>query len=145
MTHVKVNPMHKSFNGIVNEFFNEFPAAVGKSLREDVLHYPPVNIRETADAYFVYLSAPGLQKADFKIKLDNKVLTISSERKEEALKENEKLVRNEFGIRNFKRSFTVDEKIESDNISARYENGIMILELPKREMAKDVSKEINIQ
>ncbi len=144
MTMVKVNPMHKTFNGMVNEFLNEFPATVSKSLREDVLHYPPVNIRETPDAYFVSLSAPGLQKADFKVKLENKILTISSEKKEETLNENDKMVRTEFGIRNFRRSFTIDEKIEVENISARYENGIMTLELPKREVAKAVSKEIEI-
>lgn len=141
---VKVNPMHKTFNGMVNEFLNEFPATVSKSLREDILHYPPVNIRETPDSYFVSLSAPGLQKSDFKVKLDNKVLTISSDKKEESLHENDKMVRTEFATRSFKRSFTVDEKIEVDNISARYENGIMTLELPKRELAKAVSKEIEI-
>lgn len=145
MTLVKVNPMHKSLNGMVNEFFNEFPASVSKSLREDVLHYPPVNIRETPEAYVVYLSAPGMQKSDFKIKLENKVLTISSEKKEDAPVENEKMVRNEFGIKSFKRSFTIDEKIETENISARYENGIMILQLPKREVVKAVSKEIDVQ
>ena len=138
------NPLSKSLNGIVNEFFNEFPTAVGKSLREDVLHFPPVNIEETPDAYLVELYAAGFQKADFKVGLENQVLTIQSEQKESELVDGNRMIRKEFSRRSFKRSFTVDEKIESANITAKYENGILTLTLPKRETAKSFSKEIEI-
>ena len=142
---VKVNrPLNKSLNGFVNEFFNEFPTAMGKTMREDILHYPPVNIIETPDSYFVHLMAPGLQKSDFKVALDNNTLTISTEIEELAGAETEKLLRKEFSIRSFKRSFTINEKVEAENISAKYENGIMVLELPKREIAKAVKRDINI-
>ncbi len=145
MTMVKVNrPLNKSLNGFVNEFFNEFPTAMGKTMREEILHYPPVNISETPDTYFVELSAPGFEKADFKVSLENNMLTISTEKSEEKPAENNNSLRKEFSLRSFKRSFTIDEKIEADKISAKYENGIMKLELPKRDIAKAVTRDINI-
>ncbi len=145
MTHVKVhNPMSKSFDGFVKDFFNDFPTAVGKSLREDVLHFPPVNIIDTPDSYEVELIAAGMSKEDFKVNLENNVLTISAQKQEEEKKEDEKVIRREFSKRSFSRSFTIDEKIESENISAKYENGVLHLSLPKREIAKAVKKDITI-
>ncbi len=146
MTLVKVNsPINKSFDGLMNELFNELPVNFGKSIREDVLHFPPANIIEKTDFYQVELAAPGMDKADFNIKLDGKILTISAEKKTETAKENEKMIRREFGYKSFKRSFTLDEKIDATNITAKYENGILKLELPKKEEVKDGAKEITIQ
>lgn len=146
MTLVKVNsPMNKTFDGLVNELFNGFPANFGKSLREDVLHFPPANIVEKADLYSIELAAPGMEKADFNVKVDDRILTISADKKTEAAKENEKMIRKEFGYKSFKRSFTLDEKIDATNITAKYENGILTLELPKKEEVKGGTKEITIQ
>ena len=146
MTLVKVNnPINKTFDGLMNELFNELPMNFGKSIREDVLHFPPANIVEKADLYKIELAAPGMQKADFNVKLDGKILTISAEKKAEATAENEKMIRKEFGYKAFKRSFTLDEKIDATNITAKYENGILNLELPKKEEVKNGAKEITIQ
>ncbi len=146
MTLVKVNnPMSRSFDGLMNELFNELPATFGKAMREDVLNFPPVNIVEKTNGYHIELAAPGFEKADFNIKLDGKLLTISVEKKEQSLAENEKMIRKEFGYKAFKRSFTVDEKIDASGISAKYENGILKLDLPKKEEVKKDAKEITIQ
>lgn len=146
MTLVKVNsPMNKTFDGLMNELFNELPVNFGKSLREDVLHFPPANIVEKADLYNIQLAAPGMEKADFNVKVDGKILTISAEKKTEAATETEKMIRKEFGYKSFKRSFTLDEKIDSANITAKYENGILTLELPKKEEVKGGAKDIAIQ
>ncbi len=146
MTFVKVNnPINKTFDGLMNELFNELPVNFGKSIREDVLHFPPANIIEKADQYKIELAAPGMEKADFNIKLDGKILNISAEKKAETAAENEKMIRKEFGYKSFKRSFTLDEKIDAVNISAKYENGILTLELPKKEEVKSGTKEITIQ
>lgn len=146
MTLVKVNnPINKSFDGLMNELFNDLPISFGKSLREDVLHFPPANIVEKADLYQIEMAAPGMNKADFTVKLDGKILTISAEKKTESSKEDEKMVRKEFGYKAFKRSFTLDEQIDATQISARYENGILNLELPKKEEVKAGAKEIVIQ
>ena len=142
MSYVKVNN-YRSLDGFMKEIFNEFPSAVSKAVREDVLHYPPVNITEQKESYLVELSVPGYEKSDFNIKLDNQVLTVSTEKKEAELNEGEKSIRKEFSLKAFKRSFTIDEKIEAENISARYENGTLKLQLPKKEVTA-TSKDINI-
>ena len=146
MTLVNVNnPINRSFDGLMNELFNELPAGFGKAMREDVLNFPPVNIIEKADHYHLELAAPGMEKKDFNVKLDGKLLTISAEKKEEKSAETDKMIRKEFSYKAFKRSFTVDEKIDAANINAKYENGILNLDLPKKEEVKNNAKEINIQ
>lgn len=143
---VKVNNgFSKSIDGMMKDLFNEFPTAVSKTFREDVLHFPPVNIVDKDAAFVIEMAAPGFEKADFNVKLENNILTISTEKKEAASETTEKIVRQEFSKKSFKRSFTIDEKIDTDNINAKYENGILKLELPKKEVAKAGSKEINIQ
>lgn len=146
MTLVKVNNnLGRSFDGMMKELFNEFPTTVAKTFREDVLNFPPVNIIETKDAYQVELSSPGFEKTDFVIQLDNNVLTISTEKKEEKKEDADKVIRKEFTYRGFKRSFTIDEKIDAENIAAKYENGILKLELPKKEILKAGAKAISVQ
>ena len=146
MTLVKVNnPINRSLDGLMNELFNELPATFGKTMREDVLNFPPVNIVEKNEAYHIELAAPGMEKADFNVKLENNLLTISTEKKEEKAVENEKMIRKEFSYKAFKRSFTLDEKIDAGNISAKYECGILKLDLPKKEIIKNAAKEIVIQ
>lgn len=146
MTLVKTNsPFARSFDGLMNELFNELPSTFGKTVREDVLGFPPVNIVEKNDVYNLQLSAPGFEKADFAVKLEGNILTISAEKATETKAENEKVIRKEFSSKSFKRTFTVDEKIDAANISAKYENGILHVGLPKKEEVKAVAKEISIQ
>ncbi len=146
MTLVKVNnPLSKTFDGMMKELFNDFPAAVNKAVREDVLNFPPVNIVEKPENYLVEIAAPGLEKTDFNVKLEGNILTISTEQKEKVEESTDKMIRKEFSYRSFKRSFTLDEKIDAENISAKYENGILKLELPKKENLKAGAREINIQ
>jgi HSP20 family protein len=146
MTLVKTNNnFGKSFDGLMNELFNEFPSALGKTFREDVWTFPPVNITEQSEVYQLQLSAPGFEKADFIVKLDANTLTISAEKKTESKTENEKIIRREFSQKSFKRSFTVDEKINAAGINAKYENGILYVSLPKKEEVKTAAKDITIQ
>lgn len=146
MTFVKVNNnAQKSFDGLMNELFNELPASFGKTMREDVLNFPPVNIIEKSDLYHIQLAAPGMEKTGFNIKLDGKILTISAEKKDEKPDEADKMIRKEFSYKSFKRSFTLDEKIDASGISARYENGVLLVDLPKKEEVKTGAKEIVIQ
>jgi HSP20 family protein len=144
MSYVKVNNNYRSFDGLMKELFNEFPAAISKTVREDVLNYPPVNITDKKDVYLVELSAPGYIKADFNIKLDNNILTVSTHQKEDTVVENEKVIRKEFATKSFKRSFTLNEKIDTEAIVARYENGILQIELPKKESAGNTAKDISV-
>lgn len=144
MTLVKVNnPIAKSFDGFLNDFFNDVPA-FGKKWSDDVFGFPPVNINENANSYHLEVAAPGMEKADFNLKLDGNILTISAEKKTETKDETSKSIRREFSSRSFKRSFTLDEKIDAANINAKYENGVLKVELPKKEEVKAVAKEITV-
>ncbi len=146
MTFVKANNNHlgKTFDGMMKDIFNEFPTTLSKSFREDVLNFPPVNIIERTDSFSVEMAAPGFEKTDFSVKLEANILTISSKKKEESKEETGKLLRTEFSYRAFKRSFTIDEKIDAENIVAKYDNGVLKLELPKKEPAKAAVKDISI-
>ncbi|NOT93965.1 Hsp20/alpha crystallin family protein [Ferruginibacter sp.] len=146
MTFVKTNnPLAKSFDGLMNELFNELPANFGKTMREDVLGFPPVNITEKNDYYHLEVAAPGFEKSNFNVKLEGNTLTISGEKQAEQKAETDKVVRREFSAKSFKRTFTLDEKIDATNISAKYENGILHVGLPKKEEVKAVTKDISIQ
>jgi len=146
MTLVKVNnPISKSLDGLMNEIFNDLPVNFGKTVRENVLGFPAVNILEKEEAYHIQVAAPGLEKTDFSIKIDANLLTISSVNKVETIEENVKQIRKEFSFKSFKRSFTIDEKIDLANISAQYEKGILNVVLTKKVITPKESKEITIQ
>jgi HSP20 family protein len=100
---------------------------------------PAVNIKETDNSYEVEMAAPGMKKEDFKIELDNNILTISSEKSQEYEEggENEKYSRKEFSYQSFQRSFSLPkEVVDEDKIEARYKDGVLHLNIPKREEAK---------
>ncbi|WP_207496717.1 Hsp20/alpha crystallin family protein [Aridibaculum aurantiacum] len=99
---------------------------------------PAVNVKETADTFEVEMAAPGMNKEDFKVELDNNILTISSEmKKEHEEKEGEKYTRKEFSYQSFQRSFTLSKDVvDSENIIAKYENGVLRLSIPKKEEVK---------
>ena len=96
MTLVKFN-QPKLMNGFMNDFLNDLPSVFGKTFTEQPT-MPVVNIVETNDAYRLELVAPGRNKEDFKVNVDNKILTISYEVKEEQKNENEKQIRREFSF-----------------------------------------------
>jgi HSP20 family protein len=98
---------------------------------------PSVNIKEDHDQFSVELAAPGFSKSDFNIELNNNVLTISSDKKiENETKEGENFSRKEFSYQSFSRSFSLPNTIDEEQIKAQYENGILILTLPKKDEAK---------
>jgi HSP20 family protein len=141
MTLVKVN--NRPFGNLFNDLFDEFPVAA-RSFGQELFAFPQANIHETPDAYHVELNVPGRSKEDFKIQVEQGLLTISFEKKEENNADDYKTIRREFDYKSFKRSFSVDDKINVDGIEAKYENGVLKLLLPKKEESKPSSKQINI-
>lgn len=99
---------------------------------------PAVNIRETNEHFEVEVAAPGMKKEDFKVELDGNLLTIRSERKnEQTVNEGERYSRREFSYQSFERSFQLPkEVVDIEQIKARYENGLLMLTIPKKEEAK---------
>lgn len=107
---------------------------------------PAANIRETNDEYFVELAAPGLDKKDFHVDVDNGVLEIKVEKEEERERERKHYTRREYSYSAFYRSFTLPESVNADQIEAEYEHGILKVRLPKlAEMKKKkTAKEIQV-
>ena len=147
MTLVKFNqrPAEKRVNNLFEDFFNNFPSRILNEEFSGLNQTVPVNVKETDNAYLLEIVAPGMDKKDFKVNIDNSILTISAKKKLENKDENHRHVRREFNYKSFTRSFTVDDTIQSDNIQARYENGVLFIELPKKEEVKIAPKEISIQ
>lgn len=98
---------------------------------------PAVNIKEDSDNFFLEIAVPGMKKEDFNIDVDNKILSISSEESNDSQETKENYTRREFGYSSFKRTFTLPDSVDSDNIKATYTNGILSIYLPKREEAKE--------
>lgn len=151
MTLVKLNhsPLPKTFGGIMEDIFNN--AGLNKLWKDDFATadffgaHPPVNVHETKDAYLLDVMVPGFLKEDFKINVEDKTLTISAEKKTETKDENEKQIRREFSFRSFKRAFTLHENVDASKINAKYENGVLKVNLPKKENKQDTPKAITVE
>ncbi|HRX94553.1 MAG TPA: Hsp20/alpha crystallin family protein, partial [Chitinophagaceae bacterium] len=114
MTHVKFNgrPFAGTFNSLVDDLFTELPVLFGNDFNNPERKVSvPVNVQETDKSYVLEVIAPGFEKTDFSLNLDQNILTISAEKKDEVKEENQKQVRREYTYRSFKRSFTIDDKI----------------------------------
>ncbi|HNB81712.1 MAG TPA: Hsp20/alpha crystallin family protein [Chitinophagaceae bacterium] len=139
MTQFRVKtPMHvPGFLNAIDRMFNDdYQFSFGM--------YPPVNITEHDKAYQITLMVPGLNKSDFKISVENNLLTISYEKAEEKSEESTKFIKKEFAFRSFKRSFTVNEGLDTENISATYENGLLSVSVPKTETQEAKAKTIEV-
>lgn len=119
----------------VDDFFGrEFPGFFTPLERN--MTTPAVNILENKDEYRIEVAAPGLDKNDFKIDLENEVLTISAEKEEKHEEGDEKYMRKEFSFTQFSRSFILPDSVAPDKITAQQKEGILTVVIPKREEAK---------
>jgi len=144
MTNVKFSrrPFNGEFNNLVGDLIAEWPAIFKNDFNNGQRKGSvPVNVKETDKQYELEVIAPGFEKADFKINLEQDLLTISADAKEE----NSKIIRREYSFSSFKRSFTLDEKIDATNIAASYINGVLTLNLPKKVEVKAPVTEIVIK
>lgn len=143
MTQLKFinRPVRNHFDSLFSDFFSP---SVWANPSADVSGTPSANVHETPAAYFLEINAPGRNKEDFNVNLENDLLTVSYEKKEESKSEDHKTIRREFHFNSFKRSFSLDEKIDASNIQAKYENGILRIELPKKPEVQQQPKQIAI-
>lgn len=146
MTLVKFNPEKKN-SSLLPGFNDIFESVLGDTFFTDrrLSNVPAVNISESADHYHIELAAPGLKKDDFRVLVERDMLTISTETKNENLSEGRTYNRKEYSYSAFTRSFTLPESADIEKISASYNDGILKLELPKKEEAKVVARQIEIQ
>src|SRR5579863_4800854 len=144
MTNKSLIRKSESLPTIFNDFFRPWESLFdlnGGSLLNTFspVSMPSVNIVENKDNYEVSLAAPGMKKDDFKIDIDANTLTISAEKEEKKVENEERYTRKEFNYTSFSRSFSLPDWVNKDRIDASYENGLLKLTLPKTEEARKIA------
>jgi HSP20 family protein len=147
MTLVKFNAdKNNNQRGLVPSINHVFDSIFTDSFfagREATL-VPAVNILETADQYQIELAAPGLSKEDFKINLERKLLSIVVQKEQSNEQDDKNYSRREFSYHSFMRSFTLPDSADEHHIQAKYNDGILLIQIPKKEEAKMTSRQISI-
>ena len=146
MTLVKFNP-EKRNNSLMPGFNDVFESILNDTFFTDkmVARVPAVNISESPDNFHIELAAPGLKKQDFKISIDENVLNISVEQQAEKADNNRKYNKREYSYSSFVRSFSLPEMADHNRIEAAYEDGVLKIDIAKREEAKTLSRQIDIK
>jgi HSP20 family protein len=136
MTLVKrFNNQMPDIANLFDDFFGgDFYSAPGFSGKRSL---PAVNVRETQDEYEIEVAAPGLAKNDFKVEVNNNVLTISCEKEDNNEEKANGYTRREFSYTGFRRSFAIPRnEVDESKIDANYKEGILKIKLHKREEVK---------
>lgn len=121
-----------------DNFFNEDIFDKGLKLGTTM---PAINVKETDKSYKLEVAIPGLKKDDFSIHVENGILTISSESKQEKEeKDREKVTRREFSYSSFSRSFSLPENADESNVNAAYQNGILEIDVLKKQSIQTPGK-----
>jgi HSP20 family protein len=146
LVNFKARPVERNFNNVMDTFLTGFPSVFRDEFATgSAKQFAPVNVVDTENGYELELIAPGFDKDDFTIQLDKNLLTIGAEQKREKEAKSGKHLRQEYKFQSFKRSFTLDEKIDAEFIDAKYENGVLKVTLPKKAEVKPATKQITIQ
>lgn len=126
-------------NKSIPMYFDDF---LGRDFMPDFIsnfrssNTPAVNVIENDDDFVIEVAAPGLEKKDFNINLENDCLTISSEKEEKSGEKDERYSRKEFSYSSFSRSFNLPDSVDSDKIRANHKNGVLTISVPKKEEAR---------
>jgi len=108
-------------------------------------YYPPVNIHENEKGFSIELKVPGIKKEEVSIQMEKGLLTISFQHKESNEQKMQKFIKKEFSVKSFKRTFSLDEKINTEAIDAVMEHGILTLSLPLKELSNAPKTVISIK
>jgi HSP20 family protein len=141
MTTVKSNKNGNVLPSLLSDFFDNDKFFNTPWFNKDFSQtLPAVNVKENGKEFGVEFAAPGFKKSDFKINVDQDQLIISAEKEEEKNEANERYTRKEFSYNSFSRSFTLPQNVNTDNIDAKYNDGILKLSIPKKEVTKSLPK-----
>jgi HSP20 family protein len=139
MALVKWNRGTPAFSDLFENFFNR---DISDFLGEQKGTVPSVNVRETKDDFRLEVAAPGLKREDFNIKIDNNVMMVTGEKEEQSETNDEYYNRKEFNYSSFSRSFHLPDMVNTDNIQAKYNDGILEICIPKKEEAKTKAEKV---
>ncbi|WP_413290436.1 Hsp20/alpha crystallin family protein [Bdellovibrio sp. HCB337] len=127
----------------MDRLFGNFVSTPSNSSYDDRDFSPAAEVSESEEKFLMSIDLPGIKKEDIKIEIDQNVLKISGERKREAeAKENTKVhfYEKRYGV--FKKSFTLPRSVDGAKIEARFENGVLEIQIPKTEVSKPRQIEI---
>lgn len=149
-----MNRQHQSFAGM-NDLLEDLLGSngmrifgnTGLTTQKAKEQQVPVNIFENEEGYLIDIIAPGISKEEIQVKIEENVLTISHEAASPSEDEDPKFktLKSEYTLNSFKRSFKISNKVEVDKVSAKYENGILKLNLPKKEVVLANNKTIAVE
>jgi HSP20 family protein len=147
MTLVKLNADKRNNGALLPGFTDVFDTIFNDSFLHDrmTVRVPAANVSETADHYHVELAAPGLRKEDFKLNLERNVLNISVEMQNEQKDAQKNYSKREYSYSSWVRSFTLPESANAEQIDATYTDGVLRIDIAKREEAKAVRRQIEIK
>ncbi|MDZ7372763.1 MAG: Hsp20/alpha crystallin family protein [candidate division KSB1 bacterium] len=128
------------FNRMVDEFFGRWPSLRGET---GTLWVPAMDVYETDEGIVVKAELPGVRKEDLKISVDNNILTIRAEKKQDAPKDVSCYYCSERVFGTFQRSFTLPNTADATRVKATYRDGVLVIEIPKKEEARP--KEIQVE
>jgi HSP20 family protein len=147
MTLVKFNPDTRSngsflpgFNDVLDSIFNDTFFSDRMTSR-----VPAANVSESEDHYHVELAAPGLKKEDFRLNLERNLLNISVEQQNEQQNTRKNYSKREYSYSSWVRSFTLPDSANAENIEATYIDGVLKIDIAKREEAKVMRRQIEIK
>src|ERR1700744_1305061 len=145
MTLVKFNNDRK--NTLMPGFSDVFDSIFNDTFFNDrmVTRVPAVNISETENNYHIEMAAPGLKKEDFKMNLERNQLSISVEQSANHEDNQKNYSKREYSYSSFVRSFTLPESADHGQIEASYTDGVLRIDIAKREEAKMVRRQIEIK
>ena len=147
MTTKQLAKTSESFPSVFEDFFRPWNDWTSGGLFGKAMNMPAVNITDNKEDYKVSVAAPGLKKNDFKIDVEGNMLTISSEKEENKEDVDSRYTRKEYSYSSFRRSFALPEEVNQEKIEASYEDGVLLVLLPKKDEAKKmaISKKIAIK
>lgn len=134
MTLTRRYPMLRERRNLVDDFFETFLDSF--NTMSNVNWSPSVDLEETKNDYIIHAELPGMNKKDIDISVENDVLTISGEKKERVQTKDSNCLISEIMSGHFSRSFRLPAQIDSEKIEAKWDNGILVVKIPKSEVAK---------
>lgn len=105
---------------------------------------PAVNISETKDNFLVEVAAPGMEKKDFHVSVEDGMLTISAEKEEKKTEKKKNYRRQEYSFETFERCFRLPENVRTEEVEAKYDNGVLKINLKKAEVVEPKKIEVAV-
>lgn len=138
---VRTNALN-NFNSLFTSALNHLDSSYGS---DHLRTAPAVNIVETPTAFELEVAAAGYTKESFSITLEKDILSIKGKKETNETETQPNYRRREFAVSNFNREFRIGDKVNAENIAARYENGILFITLPKKEVVEPATRSISVE